>query len=79
MSATPFRRLATGCLFLTALSTTAISTSAMAQAPSAAATAAPAGSVPCGGDLSTFLAGVKAEAVSKGVPANVADEALAAP
>ncbi|MDE1158264.1 MAG: lytic murein transglycosylase [Neorhizobium sp.] len=76
MSATPFRRLALGCLFLTALSSTAISTSAMAQAPSATATTAASGTV-CGGDLAAFLAGVKAEAISDGVPASAADEALA--
>ncbi len=31
----------------------------------------------CGGDLSAFLAGVKAEAVAKGIPAEAADKALA--
>ncbi len=31
----------------------------------------------CGGDLGTFLAGVKQEAVAKGVPPRVADQALA--
>ncbi|WP_112816126.1 lytic murein transglycosylase [Ensifer sp.] len=31
----------------------------------------------CGGDLGTFLQGVKAEAVAKGVPADVVDRALA--
>eukprot|EP01035_Chromulina_nebulosa_P016359 gene16359-21682_t len=30
----------------------------------------------CGGDLSTFLAGVKAEAVASGTPAAIADKAL---
>ncbi|QLL63816.1 lytic murein transglycosylase [Sinorhizobium mexicanum] len=33
--------------------------------------------VACGGDLATFLEGVKAEAVAKGIPADVADRALA--
>jgi lytic murein transglycosylase len=31
----------------------------------------------CGGDLSTFLQGVKAEAIAKGIPADAADRALA--
>ncbi|TNM62276.1 lytic murein transglycosylase [Aliirhizobium smilacinae] len=44
---------------------------AFAQTPSTAP--APA----CGGDLTAFLAGVKQEAVSKGIPASAADEALA--
>ncbi|MQW87451.1 lytic murein transglycosylase [Sinorhizobium saheli] len=48
-------------------------TSALAQSP--AATGTPA--VACGGDLATFLEGVKAEAVAKGIPADVADRALA--
>ncbi|ACP25891.1 lytic murein transglycosylase [Sinorhizobium fredii NGR234] len=33
--------------------------------------------VACGGDLATFLEGVKTEAVGKGIPADVADRALA--
>ncbi|PDT85035.1 lytic murein transglycosylase [Sinorhizobium sp. BJ1] len=33
--------------------------------------------VPCGGDLATFLEGVRAEAVGKGIPADAADRALA--
>lgn len=37
-----------------------------------AQTAAPA----CGGELSTFLSGVKAEAIAKGIPAEAADKAL---
>ncbi len=32
---------------------------------------------PCGGDLAAFLDGVKAEAVGKGIPADVVDRALA--
>ena len=31
----------------------------------------------CGGDLAAFLAGVKSEAVAKGIPADVVDRALA--
>jgi lytic murein transglycosylase len=58
-------------LALAALTTTILAAPAFAQAPSAAP--APA----CGGDLSAFLEGVKQEAVSKGVPAAAADEALA--
>lgn len=41
------------------------------------ATTANAQTVACGGDLATFLQGVKAEAVSMGVPAAAADKALA--
>jgi lytic murein transglycosylase len=41
-------------------------------APAAATPAAP-----CGGDLTTFLRGVKADAVARGIPADVADRALA--
>ncbi|HXV29907.1 MAG TPA: lytic murein transglycosylase, partial [Sinorhizobium sp.] len=48
---------------------------ALAGTPALAQTqAAPAA---CGGDLATFLEGVKAEAVTKGIPAEVADRALA--
>jgi lytic murein transglycosylase len=43
------------------------------MASSAFAQQAPA----CGGDLSTFLEGVKAEAVAKGIPADIVDQALA--
>lgn len=50
------------------------STSALAQTQSQAETSAP---IACGGDLQTFLEGVKAEAVARGVPAEVADRALA--
>lgn len=44
-----------------------------AFAQTASTTPAPA----CGGDLSAFLAGVKQEALSKGIPAAAVDEALA--
>ncbi len=47
-----------------------------ASAPAAAANAAAAPAA-CGGDLATFLAGVKAEAIAAGVPAAAADKALA--
>ncbi len=49
-------------LFLSALLSTAFASSALAQS--------------CGGDLGAFLEGVKAEAVAKGIPAEVADRAL---
>ncbi|WP_117192483.1 lytic murein transglycosylase [Rhizobium terrae] len=62
MSAAFARRLAFASIITACLASTAL-----AQTP------APA----CGGDLATFLAGVKAEAVSKGIPASAADEALA--
>jgi lytic murein transglycosylase len=64
------------------LASAAASGAAWAQTPDAPAspvaageTAAPA--APCGGDLSTFLDGVKKEAVGAGVPADVVDRALA--
>jgi len=50
------------------------STSALAQTQAQAETSAP---VACGGDLQAFLEGVKAEAIARGVPAEVADRALA--
>ncbi|MFB2550743.1 lytic murein transglycosylase [Ensifer soli] len=43
------------------------------SAPGAFAQETPA----CGGDLSAFLAGVKAEAIAKGIPAEAAERALA--
>ncbi|MDW9417271.1 lytic murein transglycosylase [Sinorhizobium meliloti] len=46
---------------------------ALAQAPAQPGNPAAA----CGGDLGSFLEGVKAEAVAKGIPADVADRALA--
>ncbi|KEQ05056.1 lytic murein transglycosylase [Pseudorhizobium pelagicum] len=49
-------------LILSALLSTAFASSALAQS--------------CGGDLGAFLEGVKAEAVAKGIPAEVADRAL---
>ena len=51
----------------TAFAQTATQTGTQSAAPAAA----------CGGDLGAFLQGVKAEAVAKGVPADVADRALA--
>jgi lytic murein transglycosylase len=62
MKTTLFPRLVYGCLF-----TAALSSVAMAQTPA---------TVPCGGDFGAFLAGVKAEAATQGVPANIADQAL---
>lgn len=51
---------------------TFLSSSALAQeTPAAAPTAA------CGGDLATFLDGVKTEAIGKGIPADAVDRALA--
>jgi lytic murein transglycosylase len=49
------------------------STSALAQTQPQNETAP----VACGGDLATFLEGVKAEAAARGIPADVADGALA--
>ncbi|MCV9961044.1 lytic murein transglycosylase [Pararhizobium sp. BT-229] len=51
--------------FLTLLTSTAMAQ----QAPTPAAA--------CGGDLATFLQGVKAEAIAKGIPADAVDRALA--
>ncbi|TWF54400.1 lytic murein transglycosylase [Neorhizobium alkalisoli] len=62
MKTTLLPRLVYGCLFSAALSSVAL-----AQTPATA---------PCGGDLGAFLAGVKAEAATQGVPANIADQAL---
>ncbi len=52
---------------------TLLASSALAQ--QAAKPATPA--VACGGDLAAFLQGVKAEAIAKGIPADVVDRALA--
>ncbi|WP_349434911.1 lytic murein transglycosylase [Pararhizobium sp. A13] len=49
---------------------TLLASSALAQQ-----TVAPA--APCGGDLASFLQGVKAEAIAKGIPAEAVDRALA--
>jgi lytic murein transglycosylase len=63
----------TACKALLSLGLLALSgTSALAQSP--AGSQSPP--VACGGDLATFLEGVKAEAVTKGIPAEVADRAL---
>lgn len=55
--------------------TSLLGSTALAQ--QAAPAPAPAATVPCGGDLAAFLDGVKAEAMSLGVPADAADKALA--
>ncbi|ASY63722.1 Membrane-bound lytic murein transglycosylase B precursor [Sinorhizobium sojae CCBAU 05684] len=47
---------------------------ALASTPTLAQTTAP---VACGGDLGTFLEGVKAEAIARGIPAEAANHALA--
>ncbi|OHV84218.1 lytic murein transglycosylase [Rhizobium sp. LCM 4573] len=56
------RRLGLASILVGSLSSTAL---AQQQAPA------------CGGDLGAFLEGVKAEAITKGVPAEAADRALA--
>lgn len=71
MSAALLRRVALALALPTLLSSTAL---AQQPAPAAPAPATPA--VACGGGLAEFLAGVKAEAISKGVPAAAADKAL---
>ena len=70
---------------LAAASLLALMTSAAVSGPASAQTATPpaekpastAPAAPCGGDLAGFLSGVKAEAVAKGIPADVVDRALA--
>ncbi len=51
--------------FLTLLTSSALAQQAMTPA------------APCGGDLASFLQGVKAEAIAKGIPADAVDRALA--
>lgn len=70
MSVVSLRRIALALSFSALMGSTALAQQA-APAPSAP----PA--VPCGGDLAAFLDGVKAEAMSLGVPAAAADKALA--
>lgn len=62
MSAVFVRRLSLASVVAGCLASTAL-----AQTPALA----------CGGDLSTFLEGVKAEAIAKGIPGDAADKALA--
>ncbi|CZT35642.1 lytic murein transglycosylase [Rhizobium sp. 9140] len=71
-------RLVTASL-LALMTSAAVSGTASAQTatPPVAAPAAAAPAAPCGGDLAAFLAGVKTEAVAKGIPADVVDRALA--
>ncbi|MCK3776322.1 lytic murein transglycosylase [Ensifer sesbaniae] len=69
-------RIARHALASIALLTFTAST-AFAQTAAQTGTQSAAPAVACGGDLGAFLEGVKAEAVAKGVPADVADRALA--
>ncbi|WP_244479394.1 MULTISPECIES: lytic murein transglycosylase [unclassified Rhizobium] len=73
---------------LAAASLFALMTSVAVSGVAAAQTASPAGdsakteapatpAAPCGGDLASFLSGVKTEAVGKGIPTDVVDRALA--
>ncbi|MDM9620936.1 lytic murein transglycosylase [Rhizobium sp. S96] len=75
MFRTPASRSALALLFAAGIATGAAAQTAApaAQAPAAAAAPAPA----CDGDLSAFLAGVKAEAIAAGASAEAADRALA--
>jgi lytic murein transglycosylase len=57
--------------------TLSIPLAAAALSLAVAASPAAAQQAQCGGDLGAFLAGVKAEAVADGIPADVADRALA--
>jgi lytic murein transglycosylase len=69
------RRLAIAALIAGGISAPALAQT-MPQAPAKATTPADA-PVACGGELPAFLAGVKREAISKGIPASAVDEALA--
>lgn len=62
------RFVAMGALMALFLSGTALAQQTQPQQPTAVA---------CGGDLATFLKGVKDEALTKGIPADVVDRALA--
>jgi lytic murein transglycosylase len=75
MHRTPASRSALALLFAVGIVTGA---AAQTPAPAAPAGQAPAAAaVACDGDLSTFLAGVKAEAIAAGASAEAADKALA--
>jgi lytic murein transglycosylase len=78
MHRTPASRSALALLLAVGLATGA---AAQTPAPAAPAEQAPAAAaapaVACDGDLSTFLAGVKAEAIAAGASAEAADRALA--
>ncbi|NLS19466.1 lytic murein transglycosylase [Rhizobium sp. P40RR-XXII] len=70
------RRSALALLFASAMTGTAMAQSAApAAAPSGDGANAP--KVACGGDLTSFLAGVKAEAIADGADATAADKTLA--
>ncbi|MDE1991439.1 MAG: lytic murein transglycosylase [Rhizobiaceae bacterium] len=70
------RRSAFALLFASALTGVAAAQDATpAAAPNTAATGAP--QAPCGGDLSAFLAGVKADALAAGASADAIDKTLA--
>ncbi|WFU07578.1 lytic murein transglycosylase [Rhizobium sp. CB3090] len=70
------RRSAFALIFASAMASVAMAQNATpAAAPNAGGTSAT--QAPCGGDLSSFLAGVKAEAIAAGADAAAADKTLA--
>jgi lytic murein transglycosylase len=75
MHRTPASRSALALLFAVGIATGAAAQTPAPAAPGGQAPAAAA--VACDGELSTFLAGVKAEAVAAGASAEAADKALA--
>ncbi len=78
MHRTPASRSALALLLAVGLATGAAAQTPAPAAPAEQAPAAAAASaVACDGDLSTFLAGVKAEAIAAGASAEAADRALA--
>ncbi|WP_160009638.1 lytic murein transglycosylase [Rhizobium sp. 18055] len=75
MHRTPASRSALALLFAVGIVTGAAAQTAAPAAPAGQAPAAAA--VACDGDLTTFLAGVKAEAIAAGASTEAADRALA--
>jgi lytic murein transglycosylase len=71
------RRTALAVILASALSGAAAAQDASPTPPAAAGADANAPQVPCGGDLSAFLAGVKAEAIAAGATPDAADRTLA--
>ncbi|WP_430257305.1 lytic murein transglycosylase [Neorhizobium sp. IRS_2294] len=70
MSSTLVRRAALACALAACLSSTALAQTATQP------TAPPIPAAPCGGDLATFLEGVKADAIKAGATAAAADQAF---
>lgn len=77
MHRTPASRSALALLLAAGLATGAAAQTPAPAAPAAQAPGTAAAPAACDGDLSTFLAGVKAEAIAAGATAEAADQALA--